>query len=430
MKEIKVSIVCIAYNHADYIRDALEGFLNQRVDFAYEIVVHDDASTDETATIIRKYEKKYPGLIRGIYQKENQYLKCDNIFHRYIIPVCRGKYVALCEGDDCWVDHNKLQIQITYMEKHPECFLTAHSAVIYDATEKSIKQQLPFLEEKNLTAEEIIMKYHGNLPTASMIFRKEICNADDFFWKSGVGDTPMQMYALAKGEIHYFDRVMSLYRFNHNGSWDYEYLRNRKKRIVHAIRMTHFFSQYDIYTKGKYHEIVEWKKNSYIDEAVQSGYDMLESSFMELCTDIKEENEEYFSTYIRIIEEFYKQIHCKDYIRKEIKDFVKGCEELWIIGAGDYGRRLAGQLKKNQIPFAGFVLSDEQFERFDKVAIVDKRLKKISEMKDCGDGIRLIGAVNPALWIEIEKELRKYIKRDIYRYLFSATEAIEDMGEA
>ena len=107
-----VSINCITYNHEAYIRDALEGFLMQKTDFTFEILVHDDASTDQTANIIRKYEKKYPEIIKPIYQKENQYSQEVEISKQFQFPRARGKYIAICEGDDYWTNPYKLQKQV------------------------------------------------------------------------------------------------------------------------------------------------------------------------------------------------------------------------------------------------------------------------------------------------------------------------------
>lgn len=118
---IVVSIVSLAYNHAKYIRQCLDGFIMQKTTFAFEVLIHDDASTDGTADIIREYELKYPNIIKPIYQTENQYQKGVAIGATYLYPRVQGKYIAECEGDDYWTDPLKLQKQIDLLEKHPEC---------------------------------------------------------------------------------------------------------------------------------------------------------------------------------------------------------------------------------------------------------------------------------------------------------------------
>lgn len=116
-----VSIKCITYNHEKYIVDALDGFLMQKTNFPFEIIVHDDASTDKTADIIREYEAKFPMIVKPIYEAENQYSKHDGSIARIVNAQIKGKYVAYCEGDDFWTDENKLQMQFDAMEAHPEC---------------------------------------------------------------------------------------------------------------------------------------------------------------------------------------------------------------------------------------------------------------------------------------------------------------------
>ena len=117
--KVMVSIICNVYNHEKYVREALESFVMQKTDFAYEVLVHDDASTDHSADIIREYEKQYPDIMKPIYQTVNQYSKCS-ITRTYQVPRAKGKYIAFCEGDDFWNDPYKLQKQFDEMEKHPD----------------------------------------------------------------------------------------------------------------------------------------------------------------------------------------------------------------------------------------------------------------------------------------------------------------------
>jgi len=115
-----VSVNCITYNHEPYIRDALNGFLMQETNFPFEVLVHDDASTDKTADIIREYEARYPKIIKPIYQTANQYSQGINISRNYQYPRAKGKYIALCEGDDYWIDPKKLQMQTNFLEENQE----------------------------------------------------------------------------------------------------------------------------------------------------------------------------------------------------------------------------------------------------------------------------------------------------------------------
>ena len=119
VSNIAVSIVCNAYNHERYIRSALDGFVMQKTTFPFEVLVHDDASMDGTAGIIREFEMKYPEIIKPIYETENQYSKCDGSLARIQYGRVKGKYIALCEGDDYWTDPLKLQKQFDALEANP-----------------------------------------------------------------------------------------------------------------------------------------------------------------------------------------------------------------------------------------------------------------------------------------------------------------------
>lgn len=119
-----VSICCITYNHAPYISQCVDGFLMQKTTFPFEIIINDDCSNDGTTEILKDYAIKYPELIHLILHDENQYSKgVRRILATFVYPVAKGKYIALCEGDDYWTDPYKLQKQVDYLESHPECGL-------------------------------------------------------------------------------------------------------------------------------------------------------------------------------------------------------------------------------------------------------------------------------------------------------------------
>lgn len=128
MDQVTLSVCCTTYNDEKYVRQALDSFLMQKTDFPFEIIVHDDASTDRTQEILREYQSCYPDQIRLILQTENQYQQGRST-SRIMNPYVRGTYVALCEGDDYWTDENKLQLQVDYLKAHPDCALAAHQAI-------------------------------------------------------------------------------------------------------------------------------------------------------------------------------------------------------------------------------------------------------------------------------------------------------------
>ncbi len=118
--DIMVSVCVIAYNHERFIRQCLESIVNQKTTFAFEVVIHDDASPDHTPDIIREFETRYPDKIKVIYQTVNQHNLGVKITTTHVLPLVRGKYFAYCEGDDYFTDEYKLQKQVDYLENHPD----------------------------------------------------------------------------------------------------------------------------------------------------------------------------------------------------------------------------------------------------------------------------------------------------------------------
>jgi glycosyltransferase involved in cell wall biosynthesis len=142
-----VSISCISFNQENYIEKTIEYFLNQEVNYPVEILIHDDASTDKTQEIIKRYQKKYPHIIKPILQTENQFsqgVKCIHATFNFFRS--RGKYIATCEGDDYWIDSNKLNIQINFLENNKDFSLTSHEAYMTSIIhKKSLRNAISIL---------------------------------------------------------------------------------------------------------------------------------------------------------------------------------------------------------------------------------------------------------------------------------------------
>ena len=232
-----VSICCITYNHEKFIEDALKGFLIQKTDFPFEILIHDDASTDRTADIIRQYEKKYPNLIKPIYQKENQYSKGIRINPTFNFPRAKGRYLALCEGDDYWIEPNKLQIQINEMEKYPEVDMSFHPAYEVINGERGLVLAKHANRNKIFTLSEVIRGGGAFCPTASLIFRKEaVINLPEWFYKDApVGDYFLQIFGARRGGALFINKIMSVYRRGHANS--YTAMQKKDKKLKKKIEM-------------------------------------------------------------------------------------------------------------------------------------------------------------------------------------------------
>ena len=215
-----VTISCITYNHAPYIRDSIEGILMQKTTFPVEILIHDDASTDGTADIVREYEKKFPELLLPMYQKKNQLSQQINPFSDILFPRARGKYIALCEGDDYWTDPLKLQKQVDFLETHPEHSGTAHQSMVIYTDEVNKKSHLH--DEHNITDIEIDHLLNGRLfHTASFVFRSDIIKKHTLPADITSVDRALFFLVAACGKIYYSNEFMCCYRKHAGGmsSW-------------------------------------------------------------------------------------------------------------------------------------------------------------------------------------------------------------------
>lgn len=254
-KGIMVSIVCMAYNHGAFIRDALNSFVSQITNFKVEILIHDDASTDETADIIRNYEERYPEMVRPIYQKNNQYSKGVEILSSILFPLARGKYIALCEGDDYWSDLYKLQKQVDYLEQHEECSLCVHGADVINAVSlRKIREVCPFHHDCCVPIEQIIVGEGGFFSTNSMVFQKKyVEKLPEFYFISPVQDYPLTIFLSLCGTVFYMKDIMSVYRYEVPGSWSERQKQSEGDRRIETQKRIHrMLIAVNGYTDNKY----------------------------------------------------------------------------------------------------------------------------------------------------------------------------------
>lgn len=208
---VLVSISCITYNQERYVRDCLDGFLNQQCTFNFEILIHDDASTDATADIIREYCQRYPEIIKPLFQKENQYSKgVRGVMARFNFPRARGKYIAMCEGDDYWTDPLKLQKQVDFLEANPDYAICFHAANELSPDGSSTKSGLFGKEARDTyTIEDLAA---GNfMHTLTVVFRNQ-SPYPDWIKESPVGDYVLHYVNAGLGKIKYLPEVMGCYR--------------------------------------------------------------------------------------------------------------------------------------------------------------------------------------------------------------------------
>lgn len=234
-KEPLVSICCITYNHENYIRDAIEGFLIQNTSFPFEIIIHDDASTDNTANIIEEYANKYPDLFVTILQSENQWSKGGgSIYARFVYPRARGKYIALCEGDDYWTDPFKLQKQVDFLESnhdygliHTNCVHNKNGTLVKNNNNENVKDGNVF---------EYLITHKFYISTLTVCVRRdfllkwvesieEACVNNR--WK--MFDYPLWLQGSLNTKFKYINEVTACYRVL---SESVSHSRNKNKRYL------------------------------------------------------------------------------------------------------------------------------------------------------------------------------------------------------
>lgn len=199
-----VSVICDVYNHGPYLKKCLDGFVSQQTTFLFEVLIHDDASTDNSQSIIEQYEKLYPNLIKPIYQKENQYSQKISIWKTYQFPRAKGKYIALCEGDDYWTDPLKLQKQVEVLE-HKDLGL------VYSLVRRSDNNEVLGKALHN----KIDLYYSNCISTLTTLFRKNLLDKYlDSDLSSRVylmSDYPMWLFFNKYSKIHCIEEELGVY---------------------------------------------------------------------------------------------------------------------------------------------------------------------------------------------------------------------------
>ncbi|MGR3983198.1 glycosyltransferase [Pseudoalteromonas sp. 1181_04] len=233
--KVYVSCICITFNHELFIEDTLNAMLAQKSDYKFEIIIHDDASTDETQTIIQRYREKYPSIIRLILQKENQYSKGRKPL-ALILPMCQGDFIAYCEGDDYWVDDKKITLQARYLLDHKEVFITSHDAKIVDDNGNLIKDsKLPYIKKRDFSAEELILG-KAWLLTLNWMFRRFDISDIPEWEKVKNGDTFItSIFGLYGGSHHHVDILPSAYRVHSEGVWSMLSENDKKDNIINTF---------------------------------------------------------------------------------------------------------------------------------------------------------------------------------------------------
>src|SRR5437762_2202436 len=217
---MKLSVLVIVYNQARYVIQAIDSILMQEVDFDYEVVIGEDASTDGTREIVLDFEKRYPDRIR-VLLRDQAGAEADRAAGlggktNFIqsLKACRGEYIALLDGDDYWTDPGKLQRQVDFLDNHPDFAISCHNArMFYEDGSKEPTNLIPPDQKEVSMLEDLLLA--NIIPTCSTVFRRELFGEfPDWFYTLKLGDWPLHILNAQHGKIGYINEVMASYRLH------------------------------------------------------------------------------------------------------------------------------------------------------------------------------------------------------------------------
>lgn len=231
-----VSVSCITYNHEAFIERALDSILDQITSFPIEILVHDDASTDNTQEIILRYQKRFPHVIKPLLQNENRFSQGVRVTRVFQNSRIKGKYLATCEGDDYWCDPTKLQQQVDFLEENPSASFVFHNSFVLDEVNKTIRLFSGDAVSKWYTRRNLIS---GNfISTPSKLTRVTAIDRELELPIGVPGDWIDHFMEASSGDFFYMPQVMSTYRIHPNGRWS---SRGRPYQLEYSLRTLYYF---------------------------------------------------------------------------------------------------------------------------------------------------------------------------------------------
>lgn len=297
---IKISIIVITYNQEKYIRAALDSIFSQKTEHKVEIIIADDASSDETPSVIREFAEKYPKKVILITRKNNL-----GSWNNFIDAIRRasGDYIAICEGDDFWTDHEKLQKQVSFLERNKNYSICFHPVrVFYEGGEKD---DAIFPERTSgFNLESLLVS--NFIQTNSVMYRRQ--DYDRLANNIMPGDWYLHLYHAQFGKIGFINRVMSAYRRHHGGIWWKEenrrYLFWRKNAIKHLEFIDHLYSLFENrdYLKSHIDRLANTIVGHIVDDCIsENGHRTIKSII------IKKPN--YADIYLTNLHKSYKDIN-------------------------------------------------------------------------------------------------------------------------
>lgn len=340
-----VSVVIITYNHEKYIKQCLDGVLMQQASFSFEILINDDASTDHTALIVKEYASKYSNIIKPIYQEKNQYSQGVHPWFDILFPKVQGKYIAICEGDDYWIDPMKLQKQVDFMETNPEYGLVYTNFVVHEQGKHTIDR---IADQKcysgNVLNELIRFNF---IATLTVCFRTELLYKINFEEISSnhfmMGDYPMWIEIANLSKINYINEVTSTYRVLSESAMHTRSYEKKEKFLISNLDIQLYYLKKIIFTNVNEDEIISNNYNILLDTSFAYGNYAKAKEYAEKIFVKKEQykmllNNIFYIKYVCTKNRFYfnfyllgvKIKYCITTVRVKTKNYISRKRELPI----------------------------------------------------------------------------------------------------
>lgn len=360
-EDIQVSVCCITYNQKDYIRKAVDGFLMQKTNFNYEVIIYDDASTDGTVNILKEYQSKYPKIIRLILEDENQVTQNGiDVTREFLFPQARGKYIAFCEGDDFWIYDGKLQEQFDLMEEHEEIAACYHNAILYEQDSGHIQLNVTKHLSGYISDENTICTVRGWYPTASLFMRTEYIKEQPVF-TIATGDEVWRDYLACRGKLYFINKVWSVYRWFSNGGWNTKYYNDKAFAQRYFQNLVVYLKEFNQYSQGRFEKYMKKKLFLGVDKYRNAHYEK-EKSVIELRQCVEDLKNATDHAIDFVLDEYYTMnvIKCRDYYQFIIEEQLNDKAELYLYGAGTEAVNALIELDKKGITPKGFIVSSKK----------------------------------------------------------------------
>jgi len=275
-----VSVYIATYQHKDFISDCIESVISQKTSFPYEILIGEDESNDGTREICMEYAEKFPDKIRLFLRNRETSVLLNNegkvvsyLNAKFLRKSSRGKFFAVCEGDDYWIDDLKLEKQVKFMKKYPQCGMSFHPVILQSF--KSGKKRIANRHyEKTciVSAERIVLGGGAYCPTCSLMFRSEVFENDiSWMYTFPIGDYFIQMYASINAGALYIDEVMGTYRKGVPGSWT-DRTASKEAEFIHLIKMLNAMKIFNVNTNYRFNNELKQRENLEIFQKLKNVY--------------------------------------------------------------------------------------------------------------------------------------------------------------